>query len=87
MTIAPRKDDHVCVSTACLELSEIADMVADPRAGAISTFSGTTRDNHFGESSHRVEGVAEEGGPICRSLRGVDLIPCRTCCTTYYLLL
>lgn len=58
MTIAPRKEDHVSVSTACLDLSEIAAMVADPRAGAISTFSGTTRDNHFGERSHRGRGEA-----------------------------
>lgn len=49
MTVSPRKEDHVAVSTACLELSEISAIVADPRAGAISTFSGTTRDNHFGE--------------------------------------
>lgn len=59
MTIAPRKEDHVSVSTASLELSEIAAVVADPRAGAISTFSGTTRDNHFGES--RVGGSGENG--------------------------
>lgn len=50
MTTGPRVEDHVSVSTACLELSEIAAIVADPRAGATSTFSGTTRDNHFGES-------------------------------------
>ncbi|CAN0366436.1 unnamed protein product, partial [Hapterophycus canaliculatus] len=50
MTTGPRIEDHVSVSTASLELSEIAAIVADPRAGAISTFSGTTRDNHFGEN-------------------------------------
>lgn len=72
MTIAPTKEDHVSVSTACLELSEIAAIVADPRAGAISTFSGTTRDNHFGERSRRVEGAAKESRPRCRSCRGLD---------------
>eukprot|EP00903_Cladosiphon_okamuranus_P014840 g13741.t1 len=55
MTVAPREEDHVSVSTACLDLSEIAAMVADPRAGAISTFSGTTRDNHFGKKVVRLE--------------------------------
>lgn len=51
MTLGSRsgQEDHVSVSTTCLDLSEIAAIVADPRAGATSTFSGTTRDNHFGE--------------------------------------
>ncbi|CAM9162626.1 unnamed protein product, partial [Scytosiphon promiscuus] len=55
MTTGPKIEDHVSVSTACLELSEIAAIVADPRAGAISTFSGTTRDNHFGKKVVRLE--------------------------------
>lgn len=43
------QEDYVSVSTTCLDLGDIAAIVADPRAGATSTFSGTTRDNHFGE--------------------------------------
>lgn len=72
MTVALRKEDHVSVSTAFLEVSEIAAMVADPRAGAISTFSGTTRDNHFGESPHRVEGAAVERGLRLPHVVGVE---------------
>lgn len=55
MTLNP--SDYVCVSTATLNLSEIAAKVADPRAGAISTFAGTTRDNHFGETAHLAASV------------------------------
>lgn len=88
MTIAPRKEDHVSVSTACLELSEIAAIVADPRAGAISTFSGTTRDNHFGESSRRIEGVVKGRGLRCRSCAELTtyyagLEPCSRGCGVY----
>lgn len=51
MVMDPR--DYVSVSTAALNLSDVAAMVSDPRAGATSTFSGTTRDNHHGESGER----------------------------------
>lgn len=43
------RKDYVSVSTAALNLTSLADMVSDPCAGATSTFSGTTRDNHNGE--------------------------------------
>lgn len=52
--------DYVSVSAVRLNLSEIAAMVADPCAGATSTFSGTTRDNHYGERIAR--------GRVCSSL-------------------
>eukprot|EP01118_Nematostelium_gracile_P012637 TRINITY_DN4647_c0_g1_i1.p1 TRINITY_DN4647_c0_g1~~TRINITY_DN4647_c0_g1_i1.p1 ORF type:complete len:155 (-),score=41.05 TRINITY_DN4647_c0_g1_i1:70-534(-) len=38
--------DYVEISKTELDLKKISDLVADPSAGAISTFSGTTR-NYF----------------------------------------
>ncbi|CAB1098052.1 unnamed protein product [Ectocarpus sp. CCAP 1310/34] len=52
---AGRQEDHVSVTHSCLQLGEIVEAVADPRAGAISTFSGTTRDNHYGKKVVRLE--------------------------------
>ncbi|CAN0230818.1 unnamed protein product [Ascophyllum nodosum] len=53
MVMDPR--DYVAISMAPLNLAEITAIVADPRAGATSTFSGTTRDNHFGKKVVRLE--------------------------------
>jgi molybdopterin synthase catalytic subunit len=40
--------DIVKITGDIISLDEIAKSVADPKAGAISTFSGTTRDNFEG---------------------------------------
>lgn len=40
--------DIVKITADIISLDEIAKAVADPKAGAISTFSGTTRDNFEG---------------------------------------
>lgn len=47
--------DYVSVSTSALDLQRLTAMVSDPRAGATSTFSGTTRDNHNGKRKREVE--------------------------------
>lgn len=47
--------DYVSVSAEALGLTRLAGMVSDPCAGATSTFSGTTRDNHNGKKVVRLE--------------------------------
>lgn len=44
--------DIVKITADIISLDEIAKAVADPKAGAISTFSGTTRDNFEGTLCH-----------------------------------
>ncbi|CAM9448155.1 unnamed protein product [Discosporangium mesarthrocarpum] len=48
-------DDYVHVGPEALDLSDLIRKVADPSAGAISTFSGTTRDYHNGKKVVRLE--------------------------------
>lgn len=66
--------DYVAVSTSRLDLGEVVAMVADPRAGATSTFSGTTRDNHYGESGGCVLLLAcrRVRAYVCVCVCGVD---------------
>jgi len=40
--------DIVKITSDIISLDEVAKSVHDPKAGAISTFSGTTRDNFEG---------------------------------------
>ena len=48
--------DIVKITADIISLDEIAKAVADPKAGAISTFSGTTRDNFEGmHAMHHVQ--------------------------------
>ncbi|KAF9160820.1 Molybdopterin synthase catalytic subunit [Actinomortierella ambigua] len=37
--------DFVCITSDPIRLEAVANLVHDPKAGAVSTFSGTTRDN------------------------------------------
>ena len=45
----------VCVTGDSLDLNHYASLVADPGAGAISTFSGVTRNNFQGKAVLRLE--------------------------------
>jgi len=49
------KKDIAKVVEHSLDLNAIASEVADPKAGAIATFSGTTRDHHGGKKVLRLE--------------------------------
>lgn len=40
---------RVEVTDRAISASELADLVRDPRAGAIATFEGTVRDHHAGK--------------------------------------
>ncbi|KAF9310466.1 Molybdopterin synthase catalytic subunit [Podila horticola] len=44
-TPATTHKDFVKITADIISLDEVAKLVHDPKAGAISTFSGTTRDN------------------------------------------
>ncbi|KAF9978538.1 hypothetical protein BGZ73_001957 [Actinomortierella ambigua] len=37
--------NFICITSDPISLEAVANLVHDPKAGAISTFSGTTRDN------------------------------------------
>eukprot|EP00511_Aplanochytrium_stocchinoi_P007649 CAMPEP_0204847180 /NCGR_PEP_ID=MMETSP1347-20130617/2544_1 /ASSEMBLY_ACC=CAM_ASM_000690 /TAXON_ID=215587 /ORGANISM="Aplanochytrium stocchinoi, Strain GSBS06" /LENGTH=180 /DNA_ID=CAMNT_0051988031 /DNA_START=63 /DNA_END=602 /DNA_ORIENTATION=+ len=47
--------DHVAVRFDVLSISDLVTLVSDPGTGAISTFSGTTRDNFEGKEVVRLE--------------------------------
>ena len=44
-----------CISAEPLDLNHYANLVADPAVGAISTFSGVTRNNFGGKAVLRLE--------------------------------
>jgi hypothetical protein len=46
--LIPTMKDIVKITSDVISLDEVAKSVHDPKAGAISTFSGTTRDNFEG---------------------------------------
>lgn len=50
-----RREDYVKVTGDSLRLEELMAWVASPSAGAISTFSGVTRDNFNGRRVVRLE--------------------------------
>ena len=54
-SITSTKQDFIAIQTEPLVLQKIVDMVATPEAGAISTFSGTTRNNFEGKKVIRLE--------------------------------
>jgi len=70
--------DFVKITPDIISLDEVAKLVHDPKAGAISTFSGTTRDNFEGKavvshssfsfSSCRSLKITRRGQPNQRSL-------------------
>lgn len=50
-TPATTHKDFVKITADIISLDEVAKLVHDPKAGAISTFSGTTRDNFEGKAA------------------------------------
>lgn len=49
------EDDHCAVRAGALDLAALVERVRSPRAGAVVTFSGTTRDNFEGKTVDRLE--------------------------------
>lgn len=80
-----RPKDHVAVSTARLDLGNVAAMVSDPRAGATSTFSGTTRDNHYGELQGCASMVSRSAGlQSCNNKEKARVCIRKPPCTPYF---
>lgn len=72
--IPTKMKDIVRLTSDTISLDEIAKSVHDPKAGAISTFSGTTRDNFEGKlfsscHSFMPECALELYSACCRLLR------------------
>ena len=61
------RKDFARVGEEPLVLDDLIRRVEDPRAGAVSTFSGVTRDHHNGEErseSERARGIRFNTFPV-----------------------
>ena len=54
-TATDMKPPHIAIRTACFTVAEIESLVADPKNGAICSFSGLVRDNSHGKTVTALE--------------------------------